>query len=106
MMLQFDMNNLPVTSLDLKSVLVGTGVRYPEEVYRAVADWARLEPPSNPYACNCLILPGEVAVHLHASAQSPFALGLDETGKVCLFHEETRLAEVTFPHNSAYYQQK
>jgi hypothetical protein len=102
----FDLHGTPVTSLDLKSVLIGAGVQYPEEVYQAVAKWARLEPPSNPYSCNGLLLPGEVAVHLHANAQSPFALGLDSDGKVCLFHENARIAEVTFPHASAYYAQQ
>jgi hypothetical protein len=81
-------------------------LRYPEEVYQSVASWARLEPPSNLFACNCLVLPGEVAVHLQANEQSPFALGLDEDGKTCLFHEDARLAEVTFPKASAYYAQK
>ncbi len=92
-------------SLDLKCALVGAGVRYPQEVYDAVADWARLEPPSNPYACNCLILPGEVAVHLHANENSRFALGL-QNGKPMLFEEGTPVADVTFPAATNYYQQK
>ena len=53
-----------LTSLDLKSVIVSAGVRYPREVYEAVSGWARLEPPDNAFACNCLNLPGDVAVHL------------------------------------------
>jgi hypothetical protein len=92
-------------SLDLKCALVGAGVRYPQEVYDAVADWARLEPPSNSYACNCLILPGDVAVHLHSNENSPFALGL-ENGKPFLFENDTTVTEVTFPVESRYYQQK
>jgi hypothetical protein len=85
--------------------LVGAGVRYPQEVYDAVADWARLEPPSNPYACNCLILPGEVAVHLHANPHSRFALGL-QNGKPILLEDGTPVAAVTFPVVTSYYQQK
>src|SRR5215831_3735565 len=92
-------------SLDLKCALVGSGVRYPQEVYDAVSGWARLEPPSNPYACNCLILPGEVAVHLNSNENSRFALRL-ENGKPLLFEDETPLAEVTFPLESGYYRQK
>ncbi len=38
--------------------------------------------------------------------RSPFALGLDKDSKTCLFHEDVRLAEVTFPKASAYYAQK
>jgi hypothetical protein len=94
-----------LNSLDLKCALVGTGVRYPQEVYDAVSGWARLEPPSNPYACNCLILPGEIAVHLHSNDNSRFALRLED-GNPTLFEDETPLAEVTFPTESGYYQQK
>ncbi len=94
-----------LSSLDLKCALVGAGVRYPQEVYDAVADWARLDPPSNPYACNCLILPGEVAVHLHANDTSRFALALQD-GKPVLFEDEAPVAEVTFPKASGYYLQK
>jgi len=98
-------HNEALWSLDLKCALVGAGVRYPQEVYDAVADWARIEPPSNPYACNCLILPGEVAVHLHANESSRFSLRL-EMQKTWLFEAETPVAEVTFPTASSYYQQK
>jgi Radical SAM superfamily len=94
-----------LNSLDIKCALVGAGVRYPKEVYDAVAGWARLEPPSNPYACNCLILPGEVAVHLHPNENSRFALRL-ENGKPVLFDEEVPIAEVTFPVEAGYNQQK
>lgn len=64
-------------SLDLKCLLVGAGVRYPRRVYESVQHYARLEPPENPYACNCMILPGGVAVHLTARETSPFGLDLD-----------------------------
>jgi hypothetical protein len=94
-----------LSSLDLKCALVSSGVRYPQEVYDAVSGWARLEPPSNPYACNCLILPGEVAVHLHANENSRFALGL-ENGKPVLFESGLWLAEVKFPVEKGYYKQK
>jgi len=93
-------------SLDLKSVLIGTGVRYPRAVYDAVADRARLEPPENPYACNCFILPGDVAVHLNANEASPYSLDVDEHGRVCVTHGDARLANVTFPAATDYYQHK
>jgi hypothetical protein len=92
-------------SLDLKCSLVGAGVRYPKDVYDAVAGWARLEPPSNPYACNCLILPGEVSVHLHANENSRFELGL-QNGKPFLFEDGSPVAGVAFPEATSYYQQK
>jgi hypothetical protein len=95
----------PLAALDLKCALIGSGVRYPQEVYDAVAEWARLEPPSNPYACNCLILPGEIAVHLQPNEASPFALRM-EGGKPMLFENGHPVVEVTFPRGSAYYQQK
>lgn len=92
-------------SLDLKCALIGEGVQYPQEVYDTVAEWARLEPPTNPYACNCLILPGEIAVHLHVNESSRFALRTDK-GKTLLCEDDTPRAEVIFPARSAYYQQK
>src|SRR5262245_51415599 len=94
-----------LSSLDLKCTLVGAGVRYPQEVYDAVTGWARLEPPTNPNACNCLILPGEVAVHLNANANSRFALGLDN-GRPVLFEDGMPVADVTFPDATSYYHQK
>ena len=82
MLAVYDLDGQPVDSLDLKCLLIGTGMRYPARVHEAVADRARLEPPSNPYACNCIILPGEVAVHLTVNDASPFALDLDDDGQV------------------------
>lgn len=93
-------------SLDLKCALLGAGVRYPDHVHAAVAGRVRLEPPSNPFACNCLILPGEVAVHLNANETSPFALDVDEGGHVCLWEEGERLCAVDFPPATTYYQQR
>jgi hypothetical protein len=93
-----------LNSLDLKCALIGAGVRYPQEIYDAVSAWARLEPPSNAFACNCLILPGEVAVHLHANENSRFALRV-ENGKTMLFEDATPLAEVTFPIEHGYNRQ-
>jgi hypothetical protein len=106
MLPMLDLRGEPVTSLDLKCALVGIGMRYPERVYEAVRGRARLEPPSNPFACNCVILPGDVAVHLNANDQSPFALDIDEDGRVCLFHEGARLAEVSFPPPTEYYSRQ
>ena len=67
---------------------------------------ARLAPPSNPYACNCVILPGQVAVHLTPNDASPFALDLDDAGNVALFHNGMRLTEVCFPPPTDYYRQQ
>ncbi|MGO9112754.1 MAG: radical SAM protein [Thermoguttaceae bacterium] len=106
MLATYDLDGQPVDSLDLKCLLIGTGMRYPARVYEAVADRARLEPPSNPYACNCIILPGDVAVHLTVNDASPFALDLDDDGRVCLLHCGTRLTEVSFPPATKYYRQR
>ena len=105
MLATFDLAGQAVDSLDLKCLLLGAGMGYPARVYDAVAGRARLAPPSNPYACNCVILPGEVAVHLMPNDSSPFALDLDSNGQVCLFHKGERLTEVTFPPATDYYRQ-
>ena len=82
MLATFDLAGQAVDSLDLKCLLLGAGMGYPARVYEAVTGRARLAPPSNPYACNCVILPGEVAVHLMPNDSSPFALDLDSNGQV------------------------
>jgi hypothetical protein len=102
----YDLDGLAVDSLDLKCLLIGNGMRYPASVHEAVAGRSRLEPPTNPYACNCVILPDDVAVHLTINDASPFALGLDDDGCVCLFHHDTRLTEVSFPPATNYGDQK
>ncbi len=106
MLATYDLDGQPADSLDLKCLLIGTGMRYPARVHEAVAERARLEPPSNPYACNCVILPGEVAVHLTVDDASPFALDLDDEGRACLFHRGQRLTEVSFPLATTYYGQR
>lgn len=94
-----------LASLDLKCALIGAGMRYPEHVYDAVAGHARLEHPGNPFACNCVFLPGDVAVHLTANETSPYGLDVDAEGQVGLYHEGERLCAVTFPPATDYYQQ-
>jgi hypothetical protein len=84
---------------------VGTGIHYSRRAFEAVAGRARLEPPENPFACNCIILPGDVAVHLNAQPESPFSLDVDEAGEVCLFHCGERVTEISFPAASDYYHQ-
>ena len=90
--------------LDLKTLLISTGVRYPQHVYEAVRDVARLDAPDNPFACNCFLLPGEVSVHLHSNNESPFALDvLDD--QVCLVHNDEPLVPVEFPIDYGYNRQ-
>ncbi len=109
MLQTFDLHGEPVDSLDLKCLLLGMGMKYPTRVYGAIAGRARLAPPHNPYACNCIILPGQVAVHLMPNDASPFALDLDDagddTGRIALFHDGERLTEVSFPPPTDYYRQ-
>ena len=93
----YELGGERVDALDIKCMLVRAGMRYPEPVYSAVEGKARLESPFNPFACNCVILPGDVAVHLNQNDTSPFALDLDADGDVCLFYEGARLFPVTFP---------
>ena len=82
MLAKYEMGGVSVDSLDLKCLLLCCGMQYPSRVYDAVAGSSRLAPPSNPFACNCIILPGEVAVHLTTNEASPFALDLDNVGEV------------------------
>jgi hypothetical protein len=106
MLATYDLEGQAVDSLDLKCLLIGNGLRYPAGVHEAVADWARLEPPSNPYACDCVALPGDVAVQLTPNEASPFALELDDDNEVCPYHHASRLTAVSFPPAMKYYSQK
>ena len=106
MLQRFGLEDETVDALDLKCLLVSAGMRYPSHVYDAVAGRARLESPENPFACNCIILPGDVAVHLNINYESPFGLDLDESGKVCLFHNDARVAPISFPSPSEYQNQQ
>lgn len=102
----FDLQGERVDALDLKCMLVSAGMQYPHRVHDALAGTVRLESPSNPYACNCVILPGEVAVHLNNNPESPFGLDVDEGGAVWLYHLGERVAPVGFPKPSAYNEQE
>ena len=106
MLHEFKLGDDVVDALDVKCMLVSAGMRYPERVYNAVAGTVRLESPFNPFACNCVILPGDIAVHLNQNEQSPFSLDLDADGRVCLFHGDERLTEVSFPPPTDYYAQQ
>lgn len=99
----YDLGKDRLDALDLKCMLVSAGMRYPERVYNAVEGKVRLESPFNPFACNCVILPGEVAVHLHQNDASSFVLDLDANGDVCLFHNHELLFPVSFPPPTDYY---
>ncbi|HSV75288.1 MAG TPA: radical SAM protein [Chthonomonadales bacterium] len=103
---RFDMAGETVTPLDLKPLLVGSGVRYPAAVYEAAAGRARLEPPDNPYAANCFLLPGEVAVHLAPNDRSPFSLEAGGDGSIALCCVGSRVTEVSFPAPSDYGAQR
>ena len=106
MLATYDIDGDTANLLDIKCLLIGNGMRYPQRVYDAVSAWARLEPPSNPYSCNCINLPGEIAVHLSINDASPFGLDLDNDEQVCLYHNGTRLTEVSFPPATQYYDRR
>jgi hypothetical protein len=94
-----------LASLDLKCALIGAGMRYPEHVYEAIAGRARLEHPGNSFACNGVFLPGDVAVHLTANENFPYALDVDGDGQVALYPAQEHICEMTFPPATDYFQQ-
>lgn len=102
----FDLDGHPVDALDLKCLLVSAGMQYPQHVYDALQGKVRLADPSNFFACNCVILPGDVAVHLNQNPASPFGIDLDEHGAPGLYHRGRRVAPVSFPRPSGYYEQQ
>ena len=96
----------PVDALDLKVLLIGAGVRVPDETYRRFAASSRLADPTNLMACNCVILPGGVAAHLTANDESPFSVGVSAAGRACLEYQGQLVTEVDFPAHTAFYEQR
>ncbi len=106
MLEQFQLDTGIVDTLDLKTLLITWGIVYSEDIYNRFARTGRIAPPADCAACNGIILPDGVAVHLTANSSSPFAVGVNERGTPCLLHKGARLTDIAIPEPSAFYEQK
>lgn len=101
----FDLDGQAVDVLDLKTLLITRGINLPEEITARFGHSHRLESTSNPFACNCLLLPGDVPAHLfHIGPEADFSLAVN-AGKPWLTFRGHWVTEVDFPPPTAFYQQ-
>ncbi len=96
-----------VDMLDLKVLLITRGINVPEEITTRFGKTHRLAPTSNPFACNCLLLPGDVPVHMfHVGPAADFSLSVTRDGKPCLTYRGRPVTEVSFPPTTDFYKQR
>ena len=102
---QFRVNGENLDALELKVLLITHGVHVPAaEIYERFGKTHRLSP--DPLECSCLLLPGNVVVHLAAvGPQSPFKLRLNANGQACLDYHGEFVTEVSFPPATRFYEQ-
>jgi hypothetical protein len=104
MLYRYRLNGEEIDSLELKVLLITRGVSVAAEVYEQYGTLCRIS--QNPLECSCLILPGNVVVHMtDAGAKSPFRLGIAPNGNASLSYEGTPVADVSFPPQTDFYRQ-
>jgi len=103
----FNLDGQDVDVLDLKTLLVTRGVNVPEEISSRFGRTHRIAPASNPYSCNCLILPGGIPAHMfHIGPAAEFSLAVNEAGRSCLTYRGVYVTEVDFPPATDFYRQQ
>ena len=103
----FNLDGQSVDVLDLKTLLITRGINVPEEITTRFGSTHRVAPTSNPFACNCLLLPGGVPAHMfHVGRGADFSLAVDATGSPCLTYRGQPVTPVEFPPATRFYQQR
>jgi pyruvate-formate lyase-activating enzyme len=104
---RFELDGELVDALDLKTLLITHGINVPDEIFARFGRTHRLAPSSNPFACNCLLLPGGIPAHLfHIGPAADFSLTINEAGRPWLTHRGRPVTEVNFPPASNFYEQR
>ena len=81
----FSLDGQTVDVFDLKTLLITRGINVPEEITAQFGRTHRLAPTSDPFACNCLLLPGGIPVHMfHVGPGADFSLAVNSAGSPCL----------------------
>ena len=103
---KFKVNGEGLDVLELKVLLITRGINVPSaDVYEQLGRTYRLSP--DPLECSCLLLPGNVVVHLAAVGPwSPFNLRLGENGQAYLAHHDEFVTEVSCPPATRFYEQQ
>jgi pyruvate-formate lyase-activating enzyme len=103
----FQLDGQAVDVLDLKTLLITRGINVPEAITAQFGRAHRLAPTSDPFACNCLLLPGGVPAHLfHVGPASDFSLAVNSAGHPCLTHRGQIVTPVDFPPATRFYEQQ
>jgi hypothetical protein len=104
MLCRFRLNGEEIDSLELKVLLITKGINVAAEVYEQYRSLHRIS--QNPMECNCLILPGNVVVHMtDVGPTSPFRLEAATNGNASLSYEGTPVTDVSFPPKTDFYRQ-
>jgi hypothetical protein len=103
----FNLDGQPVDVLDLKTLLITRGINVPEEITARFGRTHRLTPTSDPFACNCLLLPGGIPAHMfHVGPGADFSLAVNSAGRPCLTHRGQPVTEVDFPPATRFHEQQ
>ncbi|MGO8676044.1 MAG: radical SAM protein [Limisphaerales bacterium] len=102
----FDLGGQAVDVLDLKTLLITRGINVPEEITARFGRTHRLAPTSDPFACNCLLLPGGIPAHLfHVGPGAEFSLTINAAGSPWLTYRGQAVTQVDFPPATRFYEQ-
>ena len=93
--------------LDLKTLLVTRGIDVPEDVIAHFRPNHRLAPAGDPFACDCLILPGGVPAHMfNVGLGADFSIAIDSTEGPCLTYRGQPVTAVDFPPATRFFEQE
>src|SRR5208282_721505 len=103
----FNLDGQTVDVLDLKTLLITRGINVPEEITGQFGRTHRLAPTSDPFACNCLLLPGGIPAHMfHVGPDADFSLAVNSAGSPCLTYRGQPVTQVDFPPATRFYEQQ
>jgi hypothetical protein len=103
----FHLGGQTVDVFDLKTLLITRGINVPEAITGQFGRTHRLAPTSDPFACNCLLLPGRIPAHMfHVGPASDFSLAANSSGSPCLTHRGQPVTPVDFPPATRFYEQQ
>jgi pyruvate-formate lyase-activating enzyme len=104
---EYRLDGEEVDLLDLKTLLITRGINVPEEITSRFGRTHRLLPSSHPFACNCLLLPGQIPAHLfHIGPGADFSLAVSDSNQPCLTYRGEFVTEVDFPPATGFYEQR
>ncbi|MEA3402504.1 MAG: radical SAM protein [Armatimonadota bacterium] len=106
MLQRYSLNGEEIDSLDLKFLLITSGINIPaQQIYERFGATHRAN-VTDPTACECFLLSDGVVVLIYPNATSPFTMGIAETGRAYIAHEGRFLTEIDFPPHTEFYEQR